>query len=139
MTDKEKYINLMQRYWEAETSPDEEQALARYVARVDDPEFDELRGVLGYLSIGRQEKTRRSRSIRSYAFALAASVAIVAALGVSLSIRHPRIPAESCVRYAYGQKENDNTLIMNSVEDSLAEFFGQDTPAETGLIEMFRR
>lgn len=139
MTDKEKYLTLMQRYWAAETTPEEERALVRYVARVDDPEFDELRCVLGYLSIGRQEKARQGRSVRFYAFALAASVAIVAAVGVSLSIKHSRIPQESCVRYAYGQKENDNALIMNSVETSLAEFFGQDTPAETHLIEMFRR
>ena len=139
MTDKEKYISLMQRFWAAETTPEEERMLIRYVARVDDPEFEELRCVLGYLSIGRREKTCRSRVLRFYAFALAASVAIVAAVGVSLSVRHSRIPPDSCVRYAYGQEDNDNSLIMNSVEASLAEFFGQDTPAETHLIEMFQR
>ena len=80
MTDKEKYTVLMQRYFEGETTPEEERDLARYVAKTDDPEFDELRGVLGYLSIGRQETRRRSRAVRFYAYALAASVAIVAAL-----------------------------------------------------------
>ena len=40
MTDKEKYTALMQRYWEAETTPAEERALARYAARTDDPDFE---------------------------------------------------------------------------------------------------
>ena len=50
----------MQRYWDAETTSKEEWELAQYVARADDPEFDELRGVLGYLSIGKEKKARRA-------------------------------------------------------------------------------
>ena len=42
MTNKEKYLNLMHRYWDAETTPEEERELAGYVARVDDQEFDEI-------------------------------------------------------------------------------------------------
>ena len=139
MTDKEKYLTLMQRYWEAETSPEEERALARYAARTDDPEFDELRGALGYLSIGRQEKTRRSRATRFYAFAVAAGVAVIAVLGVSLSVAGHRVPEEDCIRYAYGEKVDDKELIMASVEASLTDFFGQESSVETSLIEMFTR
>ena len=139
MTAKEKYTDLMQRYWEGETSPEEERALARYIAQVDDPDFEVLRGVLGYLSIGRQERARRSRAVRFYAFAVAASVALIAVFGVSVSVRVSRSPEEACIRYAYGEREDDNTLIMASVEASLADFFGQETPVESSLIEMFKR
>ena len=139
MTDKKKYTDLMQRYWEGETSPEEEYALARYVAQVDDPDFEVLRGVLGYLSIGRHERERKSRAVRFYAFAVAASVAMIAAFGVSLSVRVSLSPEEACIRYAYGEREEDNTLIMASVEASLADFFSQETPAESSLIEMFKR
>ena len=64
MTDKEKYTRLMQRYWEAETTPAEERELARYAARTDDPAFDQLRGVLGYLSVGRTTRVRKGRRVR---------------------------------------------------------------------------
>ncbi|MBR5723870.1 MAG: hypothetical protein IKX62_00670 [Bacteroidales bacterium] len=129
----------MHRYWEAETSPEEERDLARYAARTDDPEFEELRGALGYLSIGRQEKARRSRAIRFYAFAVAAGIAVIAVLGVSLSVAGHRVPEEDCIRFAYGEKEDDKELIMASVEASLTDFFGQEISVETSLIEMFTR
>lgn len=56
MNDKEKYLELMQRYYEAETTPEEERELTSYAASTDDPDFEGLRGVLGFLSVGRQKK-----------------------------------------------------------------------------------
>ena len=101
---------MVHRYWEAETSPEEEQDLARYVAGVDDPDFDEIRGVLGYLSFGRRKRGLKPYSIEDF-----------------------------CVSYVYGTQTFDNEVIMASVESSLADFFAGDTPAETQLIEMFQR
>ena len=64
MNDKEKYLILAKRYFEAETTAQEERELSRYVAGTDDPEFDELRGVLGFLSIGKEKRLRRARKVR---------------------------------------------------------------------------
>lgn len=140
MTDKEKYTALMQRYWEAETTPEEERELARYAARVNDPDFEEIRGVLGYLSIGREKKIRRAKTIRMYSFAaVAASIVAIVAIGLSLG-KEAIVPAKDlCVSYAYGMQMEDNGKIMASVESSLADFFAGDSPAETNLIEMFQR
>ena len=135
MNDKEKYLELMQRYFDAETSPEEEKALALYAASTDDPAFRELQGVLGYLSIGHQKKVKKSRAVRFYAVAAAASVAIVAAIGITLSNQDHN----SCIRYSYGKKEDDETLIMESVESSLADFFAGKSPAEANLFELFER
>ena len=135
MTDKEKYLELMQRYFDAETSPDEEKALALYAASTDDPAFQELRGVLGYLSIGRQNKTKKVRTVRFFSMVAAASVAIATALGITLSNQRQN----SCIRYTYGNKEDDETSIMESVESSLADFFAGNTPAESNLFELFER
>ena len=55
-------MELMQRYYEAETTPEEERELTSYAASTDDPDFEGLRGVLGFLSIGRQKKARRVQS-----------------------------------------------------------------------------
>ena len=140
MTDKEKYTALLQRYWEAETTPEEEQDLARYVARVDDPDFGEIRGVLGYLSVGREQKARKRRTVRIYSWA-AAAASIVAVVAVSLSrlVGQPKPIEDLCVSYAYGVQTNDSEAIMAAVESSLAGFFGTDTPAEIQLSEMFQR
>ena len=135
MTDKEKYLELMQRYFDAETSPDEEKALALYAASTDDPAFRELRGVLGYLSIGRQKKAKKVRTVRFFSMVAAASVAIVTAIGITLSNQRQN----SCIRYTYGNKEDDETSIMESVESSLADFFAGNTPAESNLFELFER
>lgn len=134
MTDKEKYTALMQRYWDAETTPEEERELARYAARVDDPDFEELRGVLGYLSIGRGKKPRTVRFL-PWAAAAACLVAVVT-IGLSLGTRMDK---DVCIRYSYGEKTDDNQQIMASVESSLAGFFAGDSPAETTLKEMFQR
>ena len=122
MTDKEKYTALMQRYWDAATTPEEERALALYAAGTADPDFEEIRGVLGYLSVGKEKKARKARATRLYAMAaVAAGIVAVAAVGLSLG------------------RSSDQETIMASVDESLADFFGRETPAETNLIEMFKR
>jgi hypothetical protein len=137
MNDKEKYLELMRRYFDAETSPDEEKALALYAASSDDPDFEGLRGVLGFLSIGHQKKAKKIRAVRFYSIVTAAGVAILAAIGINLTDRRPL--EEDCIRYAYGEKVDDNAQIMASVESSLIDFFGDDTSAEMNLKEMFNR
>ena len=135
MNDKEKYLELMRRYFDAESSHEEEEALALYAASTEDPAFQELRGVLGYLSIGRQKKVKKVRSVSFFSIVAAASVAIVTAIGISFSNQSH----SSCIRYTYGNKDSDETLIMESVESSLADFFAGNTPAEANLFELFER
>lgn len=140
MTDKEKYTALMQRYWEAGTTPDEERDLARYVAGVDDPDFEALRGVLGYLSLGRKQKQHRVRAYRLYSWAAAAAALVVfVSVGLATRIGGHGTARDLCIRYSYGEPTTDSEQIMASVDASLSDFFAGDTPAETNLIEMFRR
>ena len=130
----------MQRYWDAETTPDEERALALYAAGTDDPDFEEIRGVLGYLSIGREKKARKTRKVWMYSFAaVAASIVAVVAIGLNLGKQDSAPPYDVWVRYAYGEVSSDREMIMATVDASLADFFGGETPAEANLIEMFKR
>ncbi|MCR4860970.1 MAG: hypothetical protein K5910_09955, partial [Bacteroidales bacterium] len=139
-TDKEKYTALMQRYWDAATTPEEERALALYAAGTDDPDFEEIRGVLGYLSVGKEKKERKARATRLYALAaVAAGIVAVAAFGLNLGRDVSTPSADHLARYAYGEFSSDPETIMASVDESLADFFGRETPAETNLIEMFKR
>ena len=131
---------MMQRYWDAATTPEEERALALYAAGTADPDFEEIRGVLGYLSVGKEKKARKARATSLYAMAaVAAGIVAVAAVGLSLG-RDAAIPSDDrLVRYAFGERSSDQETIMASVDESLADFFGRETPAETNLIEMFKR
>lgn len=138
MTAKEKYTALMQRYWEAETTPAEERRLARYAARTDDPAFEELRGVLGYLSLGRAQTSHRAPARWAYSW-VAVAAALVLLLSVGLFPRFKGAERDLCVCYSYGEISTDSEQIMASVDASLADFFAGETPAETTLIEMFRR
>ena len=117
----------------------EEKELAQYAASTDDPAFGQLRGVLGFLSIGREMKVRKHRAVRIYAIAAAASVVLVATVGIGLYNKGRSTLEDNCIRYAYGVKVDDDASIMASVETSLADFFGEVTPAETNLKEMFER
>ena len=137
MNDKKKYLEMMQRYYDAETSPEEEKELALYAASTDDPAFEALRGLLGYIGIGRQKKAKKVRAIRFHAFTAVASLALIAAIG--LNILNQSAPDEECIRYAYGVKEEDNDRIMNAVESSLADFFGNAHVAEQNLKELLSR
>ena len=139
MTDKEKYTALMQRYWDAATTPEEERALALYAAGTADPDFEEIRGVLGYLSVGKEKKARKARATRLYAMAAVAAGIVAVAVGLSLGRGAATPSADRLVRYAYGECSSDQETIMASVDESLADFFGRETPAETNLIEMFKR
>ena len=140
MTDKEKYKALMQRYWDAETTPEEERELALYAAGTDDPDFEEIRCVLGYLSIGKEKRTRKTRKVWMYSFAaVAASVVAVVAIGLNLGKQESVPSSDECVRYAYGETSSDKEMIMATVDASLADFFGGETPAEANLIKMFKR
>ncbi|MBP5559541.1 MAG: hypothetical protein J6X71_07230 [Bacteroidales bacterium] len=140
MTEKETYKALMQRYWDAETTLQEERALALYAAGTDDPDFEEIRGVLGYLSIGREKKARETRKVWMYSFAaVAASIVAVVAIGLNLGKQDSAPSPDELVRYAYGEESSDREMIMATVDASLADFFGGETPAEANLIEMFKR
>ena len=140
MTEKETYKALMQRYWDAETTPQEERELALYAAGTDDSDFGEIRGVLGYLSIGREKKARKTRKVWMYSFAtVAASIVAVVAIGLKLGKQGSAPPSDEWVRYAYGEVSSDREMIMATVDASLSDFFGGETPAETNLIEMFVR
>ena len=131
---------MMQRYWEAETTLEEEMALARYVACVDDPEFKELKGVLGYLSIGKEKSVRKAGIIRLFPIlAAAAGIAAVVVIGFSIRNSISKTDDELYTCYSYGEKITDDQQVMESIESSLADFFNGKSPVETNLSKMFKQ
>ena len=133
---QEYWKELTEKYFEGSTSPEEERALRGFLARTDDPAFDEARAVLGYFSAQRSRRAARSRvSKLTGLLAAAAGLALVAFLGHSLTTR----PDDTCVIYAYGEKNTDTQAVLDDVNNTLTMLFsdnqGPDVAAQ--LTELF--
>ena len=119
---QEYWKELTEKYFEGATSPEEERALRGFLARTDDPAFDEARAVLGYFSAQRSLRAARAGARRlSGLLAAAAALAIAAVLGHALFSREP----DTCVMYAYGEETTDTQYVLDDVNNTLTMLFGE--------------
>ena len=126
---------LTDKYFEAETTPEEERALREFLARTDDPAFDEARAVLGYLSAQRSHRAARIR-VRTLTASLAAAAAI--ALVAILGHDSVTLPDDTCVIYAYGEKNTDRQAVLDDMNQTLAELFaGNQGPDVSAQLNEF--
>lgn len=135
-TDNAYWHEIAERYFEAETSQAEEQALRRFLAsdRAGD-DFDDVRAVMGYATVGSRlagkSTKRRSRS-RRLIVAAAASVAVV--IGVGIGVMKTMSPApepEHCVAYINGERCTDREVVMSKMRATLAEVSVDDNITST--------
>ncbi len=145
-SDKEA-LQLGERYFDALTTEDEEEALKHYVAfetAADDTRFDELRAVMGFAAKWRIEQ----RSAPSYAerasrkklrpavrWSVAAAVTAImlsSAWGTIAYKQH-----NECVAYINGQRTTDTQLVMQAMEASMAKMETDDDKMEMQLNDMF--
>lgn len=142
-----KIDELVDGYFEGTLSEDEETALKLFLASEEGqgPEYDEVRAVMGYFAAGRSVEILRSRPLpqndRKHASAIwrriaavAASLAIIITLGVSIYNRN-----NVCVSFVGGQKITDKEVVMNDVDNILADLLSDRTDMEELLNEFFDR
>ncbi len=84
MQNKEYWLKLSSKYFEAETTEQEEQELRQFAAICKDPDFNELRAVMGYLEVAKSENGITIRRTHVTRTLVAASLTLVA--GISLFI-----------------------------------------------------
>ncbi len=137
---------LIEGYFEGTLSQDEETALKVFLASEEGqgPEYDEVRAVMGYFAAGRSVifgntkaiTSRRSLRLREIVWrriaAIAASLAIIITLGVSLYNK-----TNVCVLYVSGQKITDKEVVMNDVDNILADLLSDRTDMEEQLTGIF--
>ena len=137
---------LIEGYFEGSLSQDEETALKVFLASEEDqgPEYDEVRAVMGYFAAGRAVifgntkaiTSRRSLRLREIVWrriaAIAASLAIIITLGVSLYNK-----TNVCVSYVSRQKITDKEVVMNDVDNILADLLSDRTDMEEQLTGIF--
>jgi hypothetical protein len=121
--DKNYYKQLSNAYFEASLSPKEERRLKAWLAKTDDPDFDEIKVVAGYFSAGRalHGKPVAGKPASILRFAIAASLAAVVAI--------PLI--------TMGIRERNRAEDLLSMENTLTGFFSSGQNAENMLAGFF--
>lgn len=152
--DKDYWLRLSERYFEAETTEEEERELRRFAAQTSDPDFRELQAVLGFTAIARSSKgSKGSKGLKvqqqaplkplkplklnSHYMGLAASVIVVLGLSLFFSLSN-RQQDTGCVAWVNGEKITDPTEVMALMQNTMLEMNieGSD-PVEDQLRDMF--
>lgn len=141
MKNKQYYIDLSERWFEALLTEEEEDALKAFLASTDDPDFDEVKAVAGYFATGKAvhgaQKTNRWPAKRQQmhrlawvAIAIAASLALFAAIG----LYHRQ---NDCYILAYGEKSTDPKLALADMSATLEGIFGEGEDVSEELYDLF--
>lgn len=151
----ERIDEMIERYFEATLSEEEETALKAFLASPEGqaPEYDEVRAVMGFFAAGRVVRQAHQPSSRSLSLskgpkgwwfgrlairpwmkvaAIAASLTIIITLGVSLYNKE-----NICVSFVDGKKVTDREVVMNDVDNILADLLSDRTGVEEQLNEFF--
>jgi len=130
---EDKWEVLADKYFEGLCSDREEQELKRWLASSDDPRFDGIKAVMGFISA--EKASRRHSSVR---LALRPLVACAAALALIIGIGFS-LGSGVCVTYAEGRTISDKEVVMQDVHNTLAELLasGNATDVEEVLGDIF--
>ena len=137
-----KKINeLIEGYFEGTLSQNEETALKVFLASEEGqgPEYDEVRAVMGYFAAGRSVEILRSRPLPQNdrkvwrrILAIAASMAIIITLGINIFNQN-----NVCVSFVGGKKITDREVVMNDVDNILADLLSDRVDMEEQLESIF--
>lgn len=126
----QQWKELAERYFEAQTTDVEEEALARFLATPasQGKEFDELRAVMGFVATGRAIHNRqRTRGVRFRYYAAAVAVTGVLAL---TAVWQMAARTNVCVAYINGERYTDKEIVFSEAMKSINKV-RHDLPQET--------
>lgn len=151
MNRKAYYMDLAERWFEAETSEAEERELKSFLATTDDPAFDEVRAAMGFLCAARaadssvsQRLPQNDKTVRRTfrlvpVLAVAASVAAAFFIG-RMSATPLQVVVEdggSYVSYVHGVEVADEDFAVASMESTLSDLFSSVPDPMTDLSLIF--
>ena len=133
MKNKQYYIDLTDRWFDALLSPGEVRELKAFLAGTEDPDFDEVKAVMGYFvtgkAIARKQDRIRGRRIAWASMAVAASLALFAAIGLN----HRQ---NQCYMLAQGVKLTDEETVLQDMENTLSDLFGAGEDVGAQLFDL---
>lgn len=131
---KDYWMHLVERYFEAETTREEELALRRFLAtnEADAPEFEEARAVMGYLAVGRSVHKSGFKSRRRQALWWAAAAAVVVLVALPLKQAPVAEEEDICVAYVDGKRLTDSNEVLQLMKQTMQSV---QADAETRSVE----
>ena len=120
----EEWSQLVERYFEATLSDDEERELRLFLASdaSSSPVFDEVKAVTGYIETAkarRQKANNRKRS--SIIGQIARYSAAAAIIGATIAgIRYNSTPSDICIAYIDGKRHTDRTTVLAQMHKAMA-------------------
>ena len=122
ITSQAELEKLINRYFDGETSIQEEQMLRETLADCpwSSEAIDEARFTMGYFVAHRQEAQRASkRNYRRQLIGIAASIAIILAVG-GYALWHQQQPSDVCIAYVNGNVVEDNNKVMALIANDMS-------------------
>lgn len=118
-SDNDYWKALAERFFEADTSEEEERELRRFITSgLAGSEFNDVRAVMGLAAVGARRYNRRRRRT---VFLSAAAVVAVVMTAVSLAADG----GDSCVAYINGTKHTDEAIVMAQMHSTMDEMAQQ--------------
>ena len=120
----EEWSQLVERYFEATLSDDEERELRLFLASdsSSSPIFDEAKAVIGYIATVKAHKqqgnTRKRNSIIGQIARYSAAAAIMGA--IIAGIRYNSSTADICVAYIDGKRYTDRATVLAQMHKAMA-------------------
>lgn len=114
---------LIERYFDGETSVQEEQMLRETLADCpwSSEAIDEARFTMGYFAAHCQEKERIARKThRRQLIGIAASIAIILAIGIPAMYHSWFAPHNECIAYVDGKIIDNDDVVMALIESDLS-------------------
>lgn len=133
--DKQYWLKLCERYFEAETTEEEERELRLFAAKTSDPDFHELQAVMGFTAMARPHIITSSH--HHILASIAASVIVILGLSLFFSLNN-RQQDTGCVAWVNGKKVSDPNEVMTLMQNTMRnmDIEGND-PVEDQLHDMF--
>lgn len=142
MKNKNYYLDLADRWFDALLTSDEERELLSFLVSTNDPDFDEAKAVAGFFATGKalskNESKERTLVIRRRIdrFRWVAGVAVAASivLLVTFGLYHRN---EECYVMDYGKKTTDPQLALESMNVTLTDIFSEGETVGEQLLDLF--
>lgn len=138
MKDKQYYTELANRYFDAETSVAEERELREFLVTTADPDFEEVKVVMGFASMASRAygfaPKARPKMLRPWAMAVAAAV-------VALLVLAPFVKGNShdCMMIAEGETTTNSEEVINEMDREMALLFNsnEENSVESEMAVVF--
>lgn len=119
-SDNDYWKALAERFFEADTSEEEERELRRFIASgLAGSEFNDVRAVMGLAAVGARRYNRRRRRTVFLSTAAAAVAMVITAVSLAAD------GGDSCVAYINGTKHTDEAIVMAQMHSTMDEMAQQ--------------